>query len=317
MALDLFRLLVFVTVVERNGYSAAGRHLHLAQATVSHHVAELEKELGVELLRYQQRAVNLTAAGEEAYRSARTMLREQEHLHQALGDLSQGRGGRVRIGASMALEQGYFFQRVIAPFCRGHEGVLLSLRFGHSRRLAQAVLDNELDLAYVIRWHLPSAADFEHLQDAELTFLVPPDHPLTRAEVVTVDQIAAAGLITAPLDSFEAVYYAQILRQCGLDPDAAVIEVDGMQARVLAAEAGLGIFCTFLPTYAGGAGTRSLVSLPIAGPPLPRVALGIVHRGDHPQTSSVEALIERLRRTRSCVNSVTGSPNADRRTHRP
>ncbi len=315
MALDLFRLLVFVTVVDRNGYSAAARHLHLAQATVSHHVHELEKELSVELLRYEKRAVNVTAAGQELYRSARAMLREQDHLHQSLGDLTHGRRGRVRVGASMAFEQRYFFERVIAPFYRAHEGVLLSLRFGHSRRQAQAVLDHELDLAYVIRWHLPPDADFEPLQDARLTFLVPPAHPLTSQDVVTVEQIADAGLITAPLDNVESAYYAQVLRQCGLDSEGSVIEVDGMQARVLAAEAGLGVFCTFYPEYAGGAGHGSLVPLHIDGS-LPRVELGLVHRTGETRTGGLRALIDWLRELSSPLTShPDGATRPKRITH--
>lgn len=298
MALDLFRLLVFVTVVDRNGYSAAGRHLHLGQATVSHHVHELEKELGTELLRYDRRAIHVTEAGQEVYGSARAMLHEQEHLRQTLGDLTQGRRGRVRLGASMALEQRFFFERVIAPFHRANDGVLLSLRFGHSRRQAQAVLDNELDLAYVIRWHLPADAHFTRLQEAALTFLVPPSHPLTRHTVVTVEQIAEAGLITAPLDSVEAVYYSQILGRCGLDSANSVAEVDGMQARMLAAEAGLGVFATFYPEYADHTGDRSLVPLRVDRP-LPRVELGLVHRAGEHQTRSVQALIDWLQRLAS------------------
>jgi DNA-binding transcriptional LysR family regulator len=61
--LELFRLLVFVTVVDRNGYSAAARHLHLGQSTVSHHIGELQKALQTDLLVYEQGAIHLTAAG--------------------------------------------------------------------------------------------------------------------------------------------------------------------------------------------------------------------------------------------------------------
>ncbi|MGH3479595.1 MAG: LysR family transcriptional regulator, partial [Nocardioidaceae bacterium] len=108
MALDLFRLLVFVTVVDRNGYSAAARHLNLAQPTVSHHVSELEKALRTPLLHYEQRAVHLTAAGREVYRVALVMLTEQERLTQSLRAIKKGRTGRVRLGASIAFEQQYF-----------------------------------------------------------------------------------------------------------------------------------------------------------------------------------------------------------------
>lgn len=296
MALDLFRLLVFVTVVDRNGYSAAARHLNLAQPTVSHHVGELEKAVNTPLLHYEQRAVHLTPAGQEVYRVALIMLREQERLTESLKDIRQGRRGRVRLGASIAFEQRYFMERVITPFCRTHEGTLLSLRFGHSRREAQAVVDRELDLAYVISWHLPNEVQFELLHEATLTFLVSPSHPLAAKDHVTVDQIGEAGLITAPLTSVESSYYHQVLREFGLSGDHSVLEIDGLQSRVLAAEANLGVVATFIPVYGRDRTPGSLVSLDVDGPDT-TVEVGLVRRQAEPQSSSTRALADWLRKS--------------------
>lgn len=294
MALDLLRLRVFVNVVDRNGYSAAARHMHLAQATVSRHVQELERELGSELLRYEQRTVRLTSAGEVVYKAARGMLQEEEHLEEALRDLRRGRSGRVRVGASMAFEQRYFFERVIAPFRRSHEGVPVSLRFGHSPREAQAVVDHELDLAYVLKWELPPDASFEPLHTARFTFLAPRDHPLARQATVTVDDILEAGLITAPLGRMESFYFAMVLRECGIERDQSPLEIDGVQPRVLAAEAGLGVFGTFYPDYAGEVTAGSLVPLAFDGPS-PRVEVGLVGQGPGRISPSVQAFADWLR----------------------
>jgi DNA-binding transcriptional LysR family regulator len=295
VALDLFRLRVFVAVVDRNGYSAAARHLHLAQATVSRHVQELERELGSQLLRYEQRAVHLTTAGQEVYRAARDMLQQEEHLESALRDLRRGHRGRVRVGASMAFEQRYFFERVIAPFVRAHPGVPLSLHFGHSGRQARAVLDHEVDLAYVMGWELPPDTTFEPLHTARFTFLAPQDHPLTRKDAVTVDDIVEAGLITAPLGRMEAGYFNAVLRDCGFAGDHSPLEVDGVQARVMAAEAGLGVFGTFYPRYAGEVSTGSLVPLPFEGPAT-EVEVGLVCQPRGAGSTSVEAFADWLRR---------------------
>jgi DNA-binding transcriptional LysR family regulator len=296
VSLDLFRLLIFVAVVDRNGYSAAARHLNLAQPTVSHHISELEKALDTTLLHYEQRAVHLTAAGHEVYRVALIMLREQERLGESLKDIKRGRRGRVRLGTSIAFEQKYFMERVIAPFCGSHKGILLSLRFGHSRREAQAVADRELDLAYVISWHLPNGVHFEPLHKATLTFLVSPGHPLAQEEHVTVDLIGAAGLITAPLTSVESGYYHQVLREFGLTGDHSVLEIDGLQSRVLAAEAELGVVATFIPEYGRDCLPGSLVSLPVAGTAT-EVEVGLVQRQGEPQSSSTTTLADWLRKS--------------------
>ncbi|MFC4948186.1 LysR family transcriptional regulator [Pseudonocardia sp. GCM10023141] len=295
MTLDLFRLLVFVTVVDRNGYSAAARQLHLAQSTVSHHVSELERACNAELLQYKERSVHVTAAGHEVYQTALVMLAEQDRLGRSLGDLRQGRVGRVRLGASMALEQRHFLNDVIAPFCHANGGTTLSLRFGHSRREAQAVLDRELDLAYVIRWHLPDDAHFEYLHGAELAFLVARDHPLAAAATVTVEDIAAAGLITAPMYGAESYYYREVLRERGISGEQSTLEVDGLQARGLAAAAGLGVMAAFVPRHLSAPPFEALVALPVAGDAV-TVELGLVRRETDDRSPATEALAAWLRR---------------------
>jgi DNA-binding transcriptional LysR family regulator len=292
---DLFRLSVFVTVVDRNGYSAAARHLHLAQATVSHHVAALEKSLGAELLRYHAGNVQLTDAGSEVYRVALVMLEEQERLGLALDDLRYGRKGRVRLGASMAFEQRYFFDRVIAPFRAAHGGIFLSMRFGHSRSEAQAVLDDELDLAYVIRWNLPDDVHFELLHDATFTFFAPEDHPLAGRATVSVREVVDAGLITAPMSSRESPFYDHVLLECGIPPGRSVLEIDGLQSRLLAAEAGLGVVGTFIPPYARDALPGPLVALPVEGPSA-SVEVGLVRRRGEPPAGGARSLADWLRR---------------------
>lgn len=295
MNLDLFRLRVFVTVVDRNGYSAAARRLNLAQPTVSHHVSELARACGTELLHYHDRAVHLTEAGNEVYRAALEMLAEQDRLKDSLGDLKKGRGGRIRLGASMAFEQRYFFDDVIAPFCRSHAGTLLSVRFGHSRREAQAVLDRELDLAYVIRRHLPAEVLFEPLQDVTLRFLVSRDHPLAGKKRVTTEEIREAGLVTTPLYGVETGIYTEVLRELDLSGDHAVLEVEGQQARLLATAAGLGVMATFIPGDADETAFGELVPLAVGGKPA-TVEVGLVRRSGDPWSNSTDALAGWLRK---------------------
>jgi DNA-binding transcriptional LysR family regulator len=303
--LDLFRLLVLVTVVDRNGYSAAAEQLHVSQATVSFHVHALERVFGVKLLVYERRAIHLTPAGDEVYRAARVMLRESERLAQSMRDIRHGHRGRVTVGASMAFEADYFLERVVAPFCRAHDGTRLSLRFGHSVAQAEGVRNHELDLAYVIGWQVPSDVRYEPLHQAVFTFLVSPEHPLAGQEVVTIEDVAEAGVIAAPLDSVEWVYYARVLRDCGLADLDPVLEVDGVQARVLAARAGLGVFGTFYAPYADETAFRPLVPLKLDRPTA-AVEVGLVSRLDSTTSASVEAFAEWLRQASRATAGSTG-----------
>lgn len=292
--MDLFRLLVFVTVAEQNGYSAAAKHLHLSQATVSFHVHELEREFKVRLVVYDRRAVRLTQAGEEVYRAARSMLQEGDRLSSSIREIQLGRRGRVSVGASMAFEQGYFFERVVTPFCQEHPDAALTLRFGHSVLLAEAVLERELDLAYVIDWRLPAGLRYEPLHEARFTFLVAPEHPLSERERVSIEDVVEAGLITAPLNSVEWVYYEQILKDSGIFGARPALEIDGIQARALAARAGLGAFGTFYPPYAGEDPYGGLAPLRVDRP-LPSVEVGLASRNDDTSHGTARAFADWLR----------------------
>ena len=274
MGLDLFKLRVFVTVVDHRGYSAAAVHLGLSQSTVSFHVHGLERHLGVPLVRYEHRTVRLTAAGEHVYRSAKRMLRDEQQLTVSLRG---GHGGRAALGVSMAFEQAFFMERTVSPYRREHSDVLLSLHFGHSLALVEALEEHSVDLAYLIGWHMPAGLHFEFLHRARFALLVTPDHPLAREEVVTMEQVAEAGLIGALLDDVEQLHNDKILREAGLGPGDIRLEVDGVQARMLAAASGLGVVSIFLPPYAGPGDLGGLVELPVDRE-LPVVDVGLVTR---------------------------------------
>lgn len=277
--LDLVKLQVFVTVVDRGGYSVAAEYLGMSQATVSFHIHNLERQLGVTLLYYEHRVLHLTPAGSRTYRSAQAMLQEQRRLVRALDGKH---GDEVRVGVSMAFEQGFFFEKVVAPYRRAHADVLVSLRFGHSVGLAEAVLNHDLDLGYVIGWHVSSSLRYEPLHRAEFTFFVAPDHPLAGSDTVAVEELAKAGVIAAALDRVEWAHYGDVLGEVGLGPGDVVLEVDGIQARVLAAQAGLGVFGTFRPPYAGASAYPGLVALRLDRP-APTVEIGVVsRRGESP-----------------------------------
>ena len=147
--LSITRLRIFAAVVEQGGYSAAASSLAISQPTVSFHIRALERAFGTPLVVYRGRRVHLTAAGQALHGLARRTLRDAETLAAQLADLRAGRAGRVRLGASIAFEQAFFFDDVIAPFQQAHPTVELSLRFGHSVHMAEAVRSREIDLAYV------------------------------------------------------------------------------------------------------------------------------------------------------------------------
>jgi DNA-binding transcriptional LysR family regulator len=296
--LTLTRLQAFVAVADHGGFSAAAAYLALGQSTISFHVKALERVLRARLIVYRERRVHLTTAGEELYRVASGMLRDTERLAATVRNIDQGQLGELRVGASMAFELAAFFERVVAPFRREHPLLQLGLEFGHSVRLAEAVHERRLDLAYVQNWRLPTAARYEPLHAADFTLMVAPHHPLARKEVVSEAQVYDAGLIAAPLYSQEWPHYEQLLREAGLRRYRVVLEIDGVHARLLATQAGLGVMGVFVPPYAAEHMHASLHALRL-GVPSPRAEFGLVSREPELWTPGISQFVGWLRQIAS------------------
>jgi DNA-binding transcriptional LysR family regulator len=113
--LDLNDFFYFVQVVDRDGFTAAGRTLRLPKSTLSHRIQQLETELGARLLNRTSRHLAMTAAGEEFYRHAVTMLHEAERAETAIRHRVNEPVGTLRFTAAMATMQ-FALRDIVAAF---------------------------------------------------------------------------------------------------------------------------------------------------------------------------------------------------------
>ncbi len=113
--LDLNDFFYFVQVVDRSGFTAAGRMLRIPKSTLSHRIQRLETELGVRLLNRTSRQFAMTDAGEEFYRHAVVMLQDAEQAENAIRHRLTEPTGTVRCTAGMATMQ-FAMRDVLADF---------------------------------------------------------------------------------------------------------------------------------------------------------------------------------------------------------
>jgi DNA-binding transcriptional LysR family regulator len=104
-----------VQVVERGGFTAAGRTLRIPKSTLSHRIQQLENVLGVRLLNRTSRRFGMTDAGNEFYRHAVIMLREAELAETAIRRRLSEPTGTVRCTAAVATMQ-FAMRSIVADF---------------------------------------------------------------------------------------------------------------------------------------------------------------------------------------------------------
>ena len=90
-------------MVERGGFSAAGRHLNMSVTMVSNHVQALEDRLGVRLLNRTTRKVSLTDIGKDYYDRSRQVLMDLVEADQAAGAQHATPQGQLRVYGSAVM----------------------------------------------------------------------------------------------------------------------------------------------------------------------------------------------------------------------
>ena len=91
-------LLYFVTVAEERQVTRAAHKLHLAQPALSHAIAQLEAEVGVQLFERHPRGVTLTPAGEAFLAKARAALAAEAEAARTAESLARANRGTIAVG---------------------------------------------------------------------------------------------------------------------------------------------------------------------------------------------------------------------------
>jgi DNA-binding transcriptional LysR family regulator len=100
--LDLNDFRYFVEVVDRGGFSAAGRALERPTSTISYRIQQLELELGLTLLARTSRRVAMTEAGEEFYHHALGILERAAEAENGMRGKTTEPNGTVRYTVAVA-----------------------------------------------------------------------------------------------------------------------------------------------------------------------------------------------------------------------
>ncbi|TQS30155.1 LysR substrate-binding domain-containing protein [Microbispora sp. KK1-11] len=206
----LVQLRYFVTAAELGSMTAASRELMVAQSAISAAIAQVERELGVQLLiRHHARGLSLTRAGERFLVEAREFLSHAAALAQSARGLAGSLTGELAVGCLTTLAP-FYLSRLLREFAEKYPGVRVSVAEGEISTMESALLDGRCEVALVYAIDLALDLDIRTLTRARPYALLPPEHPLARAETVSLTDLAAEPMILLDLprsrDYFRAIY---------------------------------------------------------------------------------------------------------------
>jgi len=252
----LRQIAIFAKTVEHGSFRAAAKALGVSPSVVSHHISDLEQQLGTALLYRSTRKLALTGDGETLLVAARAMLESAEAGIEAVTDAKSDPSGELRLTVPAVLAQSRLVD-LIAEFATAHTKVQLLVDFSDLRR---DLLDGGFDVAIRMGWLRDSSLKARKLGE------------LTRQLVAAGSYLDARPAPLAPQDlvDWDWIEFLQVpqrptFRRDGAGPvrikPRAQIRVNDANALYRLACAGSGL--AILPTSLTDAGIASGLIRPV------------------------------------------------------
>src|SRR5271167_1984 len=197
--MDLGELQVFLMVAKEGSFSRAAERLYRTQPAVSLAIRKLEDSLGQPLFIRGARPVRMTDAGTLLKEYAERLLNLRDEVKKGLQELEGLKRGELSLGVNESSIHALLL--ALAGFREAHPGVQIRLHRMFSRDIPHEVVNYRLDLGAVS--FIPREAQLqstEILKD-ELTFVVPPKHPLAKRKEVDVEELAKESFIAHIVES--------------------------------------------------------------------------------------------------------------------
>jgi len=281
MALGLRQLRYFLAIADAGALSRAAESLNVAQSALSHHVAEIERALGVKLFDRKPRGVSLTTAGQRLREHANAILSALDKAEQDVRTFTDAASGPVSLGLShtaiavIALE----VMQAVQKRC---PAVHLTLSEGLSPTLTRQVLSGSLDLALAYNPPRDSRLATDALLVEDMYLVGKPELIGKSSGPIAFSAIPQGKVLGLnPVPASRAIIQTQILRnQIAPSP---TLEIDSLIALRLALENGLGCAVLARSTVRGELAQKRLHARRIVRPAVTRT-LAVISLADRPQT---------------------------------
>jgi DNA-binding transcriptional LysR family regulator len=191
---DLRQLEIFKWVVELGSFSKAGEAVHLAQASVSERIANLENAVGAKLLDRLGRQVVPTKLGELLHKHALALLEMKRRVSLEIEAFLGIQEGTIHLGCS-TIPGEYILPSVIGRFGATYPNVTISLTIADSREIENRVLEGRFEVGVVgSRGWRKNLTGHEIWKD-ELVVAAPASHPWAGRKTVTLEELSKEPFI--------------------------------------------------------------------------------------------------------------------------
>ncbi len=298
MTLHLHGLRVFAAVAEQRNFTRAAERLHISQPAVSKMILELERQLDLNLIERGSQPLQLTDAGERLYQHARAIFDSEQTAEAELAALRGLAAGRLQLGASTTIAT-YLLPTIVGHFHEQYAGIRISMKSANTRRIADLLLDYQLDIALVEGPVEDPRLEMRPWHSDELVIIASPRHPLAGRTALQPADLAGQGFIMREPGSGTRNVTEAALARCGLAVRTE-LELGSTEAIKEAVAAGLGVAMVSRASIVDQLTLRRLAVLDVPGLQCRRTLHQLIRKGRNP-SAAVQAFLPYLYGEKLCL----------------
>ena len=193
------RIKVFLAVVECGNFTAAANKLGITQPAVSQHIRSLEGEFKIKIFERVSNKLHITHEGETVLKYAKRILALVSNLRRELNN-EKLQLRSLTIGITHTAESNAIAE-ALAKYANSRGSISLKIITDVAANLYDKLKNYEIDLAVVEGSTNDPDLVYLMLDSDCLVLAVAPEHPLTRKNVVTINDLKKERLILRLPDS--------------------------------------------------------------------------------------------------------------------
>lgn len=241
MYIELRHLRSLRAIHQAGGLARAAEILNMTQSALSHQIAGLEDQAGMELFVRRSKPMRLSAAGQRMLRAAERILPEVTALEEEFRALRSGKTGRLHIAIQCHACFDWLFP-VLELFRHAWPEVDVDIRAGLAFEPFPALAREEVDLVISSNPEPLSGVVAQPLFDYAPTFVASAQNPLAAKAMIEAEDLRDQTLITYPVGRDKLDVFTDLLTPARVEPAAhRHVELTAVILMLIGSNRGVGV----------------------------------------------------------------------------
>ena len=238
--MDFKQIEAFVNVVRYKSFSKAADATFFTQPTISTHIRNLEKELGVKLLDRKSRTVEMTPQGNKFYKYAVEMINARAQAFDALNDSSGELEGILEIQTS-SIPGVTFLPDLLSGFRKDHPGIQYYVSVSDTQTVIDNITERRGEIGFIGEKITSSSMECTKVAVDKSVLIAPADYDIP--STIRLSDAVSYPFIWRETGSATRRSFEQSAFRSGFEKEDFEVAalVDDMDAIIRLVEAGLGV----------------------------------------------------------------------------